>query len=290
MPHSPSTALVESFFDAATACASHVIVDPVTRRCAVIDSVLDFDARSGRTSTPGAQRIVDWIEQHKLSVQWLLETHAHADHLSAAPWLQQRLGGTVGVGSRIREVQSAFNRLFNTPTLPDDGRPFGHLFEDGETFSIGNLQGRVMHTPGHTPACAALVVGDDVFVGDTLFMPDVGTARCDFPGGDAATLYRSMRRLLALPEYTRLHLCHDYPPPTRPACWTTTVAAQRASNIHVRDGIGEAEFVAMRQARDKTLAMPALMLPAVQVNMRAGELPEPEDNGVRYLKLPLDQF
>ena len=285
---------VESFFDAATGTASHLVLDPATRQCALVDSVLDFDHRSGRTATTGVERIAQRVRALDAQVQWILETHVHADHLSAAPWLRERLGGRIGIGARITEVQSLFGRLFNVgDDFARDGSQFDHLFEDGEAFSIGALTATAWHTPGHTPACMTYVVAAGAqtaaFVGDTLFMPDQGTARCDFPGGDAGTLYRSVRGVLArLPPQARLYLCHDYPPEGRDAQFACTVAAQREGNVHVRDGIGEAEFVAMRQGRDATLAMPTLLLPSVQVNMRAGHLPEPEANGVRYLKIPLD--
>jgi glyoxylase-like metal-dependent hydrolase (beta-lactamase superfamily II) len=281
-------ALVKSFFDPATYTATHVVSCTATKVAAIIDSVLDYDPKSGRTSTASADQVVAYVEAMGLRVDWHLETHAHADHLSAAPYLKRRLGGRIGIGARIREVQGVFKKVFNAADMRTDGRPFDHLFEDGETFRIGELEARVLHTPGHTPACVTYLVGDDAFVGDTLFMPDYGTARCDFPGGDARTLYRSIGKLLALPPQTRLHLCHDYLPGGRPAMWQTTVAEQRAANIHVREGIGEDEFVAMRTARDKTLDMPVLILPSVQVNVRAGELPPPEDNGTRYLKIPLN--
>lgn len=281
-------ARITTFFDDATSTATHVIVDPATRAAAIVDSVLDFDPKSGRITTHGAERVLEFVRQEGLAVQWHLETHAHADHLSAAPWLQQRLGGRIGIGAGIREVQGVFKRLFNEPDMATDGRPFDHLFEDGERFSIGSLEARVIATPGHTPACVTYVVGDDAFIGDTLFMPDYGSARCDFPGGDATTLYRSVRKLLALPGHTRLHLCHDYPPEGRAPAWVSTVAEQRARNVHVHDGIDEAGFVAMRKARDATLAAPRLLLPSLQVNVRAGHLPPPEDNGRRYLKLPIE--
>jgi len=281
-------ALVQSFFDPATFTATHIVSCPTTRAAAVIDSVLDYDPKSGRTSAASADRVVAHVEAAGLNVQWHLETHAHADHLSAAPYLRRRLGGRIAIGAHIRDVQAVFKQVFNAADMHTDGRPFEHLFEDGERFRIGALEAQVLHTPGHTPACVTYLVGDDAFVGDTIFMPDFGTARCDFPGGDARTLYRSIGKLLALPPQTRLHLCHDYLPGGREPMWQTTVAAQRAANIHVREGIGEDEFVAMRTARDKTLAMPALILPAVQVNVRAGELPPPEGNGTRYLKIPLN--
>lgn len=284
---------IESFLDPATSTFSHLVLDPQTRQCALIDSVLDYDPKSGRTSTTSAERLARRVRELGAQVVWILETHVHADHLSAAPWLQTQLGGRIGIGSHITTVQQTFGRLFNAgPGFAHDGSQFDHLFGDDERFSIGSLQWRALHTPGHTPACMTYVVesGSETvaFVGDTLFMPDYGTARCDFPGGDAATLYRSIRQVLALPPQTRLYLCHDYPPDGRPAQHVSTVAEQRSGNVHVHDGISEAEFVAMRQARDATLAMPVLMLPSVQVNMRAGRLPPPEDNGVRYLKIPLD--
>jgi glyoxylase-like metal-dependent hydrolase (beta-lactamase superfamily II) len=255
---------------------------------AVVDSVLDYDPKSGRTSTASAERVLDLVRAENLQVQWHLETHAHADHLSAAPWLRQRLGGRIAIGAHIRDVQTVFRKLFNAPWIPTDGTPFDALFEDGQVFEVGRLPVRVMHTPGHTPACVTYVVGEHAFVGDTLFMPDYGTARCDFPGGDARTLYRSIRRVLELPPSTRLHLCHDYLPGGREARWETTVAEERAANVHVREEVTEDAFVAMRTARDRTLGMPVLMLPAVQVNVCAGELPPPEANGTRYLKIPLD--
>ncbi len=281
-------ALVRSFFDPATYTATHVVSCPATKAAAIIDSVLDYDPKAGRTSTASADRVIEHVEATGLRVEWHLETHAHADHLSAAPYLKRRLGGRIGIGAHIRDVQGVFKKVFNAADMHTDGRPFDHLFEDGEVFRIGELEARVLHTPGHTPACVSYLVGDDAFVGDTLFMPDYGTARCDFPGGDARVLYRSIGKLLALPPQTRLHLCHDYLPGGREPRWLSTVAEQRAANIHLRAGIGEDEFVAMRTARDRTLEMPVLLLPAVQVNVRAGELPPPEDNGTRYLKIPLD--
>ena len=279
---------IQSFFDPDTFTVTHVVSDPVLKRAAVIDSVLDYDPKSGRTSHASADRVVAYVKGAGLSVDWLLETHAHADHLSAAPYLQAQLGGRMGIGRHICEVQGVFKKIFNAKDLNTDGTQFDHLFEDGEHFKIGDLEVRVMHTPGHTPACLSYLVGDDAFVGDTLFMPDYGTARCDFPGGDAATLFQSIQKVLALPAQTRLHLCHDYPPDGREPTWETTVADQRAHNIHVQEGVTQAKFVALRQARDKTLAMPVLILPAVQVNVRAGHLPPPEDNGVTYLKIPVN--
>ncbi|MDO9600340.1 MAG: MBL fold metallo-hydrolase [Azoarcus sp.] len=283
-----NNAHIKSFFDPTTFTVSHVVSDPATGVAAILDSVLDFDPKAGRTSHESADRIVAHIREEGLRVEWLLETHAHADHLSAAPYLKETLGGKIGIGTHIREVQQVFKKVFNAKDMNTDGVEFDALFDDGQEFRIGELEVRVLHTPGHTPACLTYVIGADAFVGDTLFMPDYGTARCDFPGGDAATLYRSIRKVLALPPDTRLHLCHDYPPDDRPPHWVTTVAAQRAHNIHIRDGVSEAEFVALRTNRDQTLAMPTLILPAVQVNVRAGRLPPPEDNGVSYLKIPLN--
>ena len=284
---------VESFFDPATSTFSHLAWDPGSRQCAIVDSVLDYDPKSGRTNTDSADRLIARVRELGLGVQWLLETHAHADHLSAAPYLQKMVGGRIAIGRHIVEVQQIFGKLFNAgPSFRDDGSDFDHLFDDEEIFEIGDVPVRVMHTPGHTPACVSYLVLDGdapfAFVGDTIFMPGYGTARCDFPGGDAATLYRSIRKLLRLPSNTRLFLCHDYPAPGAEPRGLTTVAEQRAGNVHVREGIAEADFVAMRRARDATLAMPVLLLPAIQVNMRAGHLPPPEDNGVRYLKIPLD--
>jgi glyoxylase-like metal-dependent hydrolase (beta-lactamase superfamily II) len=287
-----STATIRSFFDEATSTVTHVIADLPARRAAIVDSVLDYDPRSGRTSTASAAAVVAWVREHGLTVDWLLETHAHADHLSAAPWLQQQLGGRIAIGAHILDVQKVFRDVFNDPGIATDGSPFDHLFADGDRFVIGTLEVEVLHTPGHTPACVSYAVhgadGLDVFIGDTLFMPDYGSARCDFPGGDAATLHASVRRLLALPPDTRLHLCHDYPPEARAPQWVTTVAEQRRANIHLHDGIGADEFVAMRHARDATLAMPTLLLPSIQVNVRAGHLPAPDDNGRSYLKIPLN--
>ena len=279
---------IESFFDLATATVTHLVFDPVSHGAAVIDSVLDYDPKSGRTSHTSADRVLDYIRQRGLQLQWLLETHAHADHLSAAPYLKERLGGKVAIGRQICEVQTVFRRIFNDKDLDTEGRDFDQLLDDGDVIHVGELPLHVMHTPGHTPACNTFVIGRDAFVGDTLFMPDYGSARCDFPGGDAAMLYRSIQRILALPDETRLHMCHDYPPAGRAPAWVSSVSAQRAGNIHVHEGVTEAEFVSMRSQRDKTLAMPLLILPAVQVNLRAGRLPTPEDNGVSYLKIPVN--
>ncbi|HPN05521.1 MAG TPA: MBL fold metallo-hydrolase [Hyphomonadaceae bacterium] len=283
---------IKTFFDHETFTASHVVIDPMSLSCAIIDSVLDFDPAAGRTSTRNADDIVAFVEGRGLTVQWILETHAHADHLSAAPYLKERLGGRIGIGEHIREVQVVFGQIFNeSATFARDGSQFDHQFVDGEVFGIGRLEVRVMHTPGHTPACVTFVVGDAAFVGDTLFMPDYGTARADFPGGDARVLFRSIRKVLSLAPETRLFLCHDYKAPGREAfLWETTVAAERAGNVHVHDGVTEDAFVAMRRARDAQLGMPRLILPSIQVNMRAGELPPPEENGQRYLKIPLNML
>lgn len=280
---------VHGLFDEATWTVTYVVHNGPGTPAALIDSVLDYDPRSGRTRTASADRVIDYVQANDLKVEWILETHAHADHLSAAPYLKKKLGGRIGIGGRITQVQQVFKGIFNLePEFRLDGSQFDHLFADGERFAIGDLQAEVLAVPGHTPACAAYHVGDAVFVGDTLFMPDVGTARCDFPGGDAKTLYASTRKLLSLPDPTRLFMCHDYPPTDRPVAFESTVAEQRAKNIHVHDGVTEAQFVAMRTARDATLDMPTLILPAVQVNIRAGELPPPEANGVRYLKIPVN--
>ncbi|GAA0315123.1 MBL fold metallo-hydrolase [Sphingomonas oligophenolica] len=282
--------MVKTFFDEATFTASHVVHDPATGAAAVIDSVLDYDPASGRTSHRSADAIVRHVEEHGLKLQWLLETHAHADHLSAAPYLKEKLGGMIAIGRDITRVQEVFGDIFNAGDgFPRDGSQFDRLFDDGESFALGSITAMVLHVPGHTPADLAYVIGDAVFPGDTIFMPDFGTARADFPGGDAHQLYRSIRRLLSLPREARLYLCHDYKAPGRDSyVWETTVGAERDQNVHVHDGIGEAAFVTMRTARDAALDMPRLILPSVQVNMRAGRLPEPEANGVRYLKIPID--
>lgn len=282
-------AAVQSFFDPATWTVSYVVYEKEGSACAIIDSVLDYDAKSGRTRTTSADKLVEFVQQKQLRVDWILETHAHADHLSAAHYLRRTLGGKIAIGAAITDVQNVFKGIFNLePGFRPDGHQFDHLLRDGETFAIGALTAEALSVPGHTPACMAFRVGDAVFVGDTLFMPDVGTARCDFPGGDAHVLYRSMRRLLDLSAETRLFMCHDYPPEGRLPMWETTVAEQRAGNIHVHDGVSEDDFVRMRTARDATLEMPVLILPSVQVNIRAGEMPPPEDNGVSYLKIPLN--
>lgn len=280
---------IQAFYDTVTGTVSYVLSDSVSRMAAVIDPVLDYDPQSARTDTASAQKILDYVQAEHLTVQWILETHAHADHLSAAAWLRQQTGGRIAIGSAIRQVQNVFKTLYNLDaTFAADGSQFDHLFDDGEIFQIGTLQATALLVPGHTPADMAYLVGDAVFMGDTLFMPDLGTARTDFPGGDAHRLYQSIQRLLALSPETRLFACHDYPPGTRAPAWESTVAQQKAHNIHVHDGITEAQFVTLRQARDATLAAPALILPALQVNIRAGQLPKPEDNGVAYLKIPLN--
>ncbi|AOF83859.1 metallo-beta-lactamase superfamily protein [Methyloversatilis sp. RAC08] len=286
---SSSSMQIEAFFDEATSTVSYIVLDRSTQACAIVDSVLDYDPKAGRTSTQSADRLIARVRELGARLDWILETHVHADHLSAAPHLRAQLGGQLGIGSHIVTVQKVFGSLFNAgDDFARDGRQFDRLFADGDSFTIGSLTARALHTPGHTPACMSYVIEDAVFVGDTLFMPDYGTARCDFPGGDARTLYRSVRRLLSLPPQTRLFMCHDYPPGGRAPAWESTVEEQRVHNIHVHDGIAEDDFVAMRTARDATLDMPVLILPSVQVNMRAGHLPEPEDNGMRYLKIPLN--
>lgn len=290
-----NTMNIEGFFDEATSTISYIVLDSESMRCAVIDSVLDYDPKAGRTATRGADRLIARIRELGATLEWILETHVHADHLSAAPYLQAQLGGKLAIGGHITTVQKVFGKLFNAGTdFARDGSQFNRLFDDGESFSIGTLECRATHTPGHTPACMTYIVSDATesaaFVGDTLFMPDYGTARCDFPGGDARTLYRSIRKVLSLPPQTRLYLCHDYRPGGRELAYVTTVAEQRASNVHVRDGISEDEFASMRNERDATLEMPVLILPSVQVNMRAGELPPAEGNGVRYIKIPLNQL
>ena len=285
--HRPSIA---GFFDEATNTVSYVVHDPATKEAAIIDSVLDFEAASGRTSNGSADLIIEYITSNNLKVIWLIETHAHADHISAAPYLQDKLGGKLAIGREIIRVQEVFGKLFNAGTdFERDGSQFDKLFDDGETFQIGELEGIALHVPGHTPADMAFIIGDAAFVGDTIFMPDFGTARADFPGGDAHQLFRSIRRLLSLPDETRLFLCHDYKAPGRDDyAWETTVKQQREENVHVKDGVTEEDFVAMRTSRDKTLAMPTLIMPSVQVNIRGGRLPEPEDNGVSYIKIPVN--
>ena len=284
---------VEGFFDPATNTVSYLVLDPASRRCALVDSVLDYDPKSGRTSTHSADRLIARVAELDAQVEWILETHVHADHLTAAPYLKKQVGGKIGIGANITAVQQVFGVLFNAGSdMARDGSQFDHLFANDEQFSIGRLQCRALHTPGHTPACMTYAVSNShqraAFVGDTLFMPDYGTARCDFPGGDARTLFRSINKVLSLPEDTVLYMCHDYQPGGREVQFVSTVADERAHNVHVRNGISEEEFVAMRTRRDATLDMPTLLLPSVQVNMRAGHLPEPEANGTRYLKIPLN--
>lgn len=284
-------AIVKGFHDPATGTVSYVVYDAPGGSAAVVDPVLDFDPKSGRTRTTSADRIVACVREERLTVRLILETHAHADHLSASQYLKDTLGGAIAIGQRICAVQETFRDIFNLGAdFPVDGSQFDRLLAGDETFEVGRLTGRVLPVPGHTPADVAYLIGDALFVGDTMFMPDVGTARCDFPGGDCRELYGSIRKLLALPPQTRMFVCHDYPPAGREVQWETTVAAQRAGNIHVRDGVDEEAFVEMRTARDRTLAMPVLILPAIQVNIRAGHLPPPEDNGVVYLKLPVNRL
>lgn len=283
--------LVHGFFDPDTWTVTYVVQEPAGQACAIIDSVLDFDPKSGRTRTTSADKVVEFVRSQGLQVHWILETHAHADHLSAAPYLKAQLGGKTAMGAHITAVQKVFKGIFNLgPDFAVDGRQFDHLLSDGETLPLGSLGIRIVSVPGHTPACVAYQVGDAVLVGDTLFMPDVGSARCDFPGGDAKALYASAQKILSLPPETRLFMCHDYPPDGRAVQFETTVAAQRAHNIHLNDSISEAAFVQLRSARDATLAMPVLMLQAVQINIRAGEMPPAEDNGVAYLKIPLNSL
>ena len=281
---------IAGFFDEATNTVSYVVHDPESMKAAIIDSVLDYEAASGRTSNGSADRIIEYVTSNKLQITWLIETHAHADHISAAPYLQEKLGGKLAIGRDIVRVQDVFGKLFNAGTdFERDGSQFDRLFEDGDTFTLGTIEAIALHVPGHTPADMAFIIGDAAFVGDTIFMPDFGTARADFPGGDARQLYRSIRRLLSLPDDTRLFLCHDYKAPGRDQyAWETTVAQQRAGNIHVKDGIDEDAFVEMRTSRDKTLAMPKLIMPSVQINIRGGRLPEPEANGVSYIKIPVN--
>ncbi|MBJ7266734.1 MBL fold metallo-hydrolase [Idiomarina abyssalis] len=285
-------ALVKHFFDEPTNTYSYVVRDPNSEHCAIIDSVLDFDYASGRTDTRSAESILKYIADNKLIVDWILETHVHADHLSAAPYLQEKTGAKLGIGEHIKTVQDTFGKAFNAGTeFARDGSQFDRLFADGDNFNIGQLKAHVLHTPGHTPACLTYVIGDAAFVGDTLFMPDYGTARCDFPGGDAKTLYRSIQKVFELPDKTRLYMCHDYKAPDRNHyAFETTVGEEKKNNIHVGAGKTEDDFVKMRTERDATLNMPRLILPSVQVNMRAGQLPPAEDNNQRYLKIPLNLF
>lgn len=281
--------LTQAFFDPATWTVTYVVSNNATRHAAIIDPVLDYDFKFGQTSTTSADQILAYLKAKDLKVDWILETHAHADHLSGAHYLKEQVGGRIAIGENIRAVQSTFKAVFNLGTdFPTDGRQFDHLFKDGEVFKIGDIEAVAMLVPGHTPADMAYRMEDAIFVGDTLFMPDVGTARADFPGGDAHVLYRSIKKVLDLPPETQIFVCHDYPPPTRAAQWQTTVAEQRAKNIHVHDGVTQAQFVAMRAARDATLEMPTLIIPSIQINVRAGEMPAPEANGIRYLKVPFN--
>ncbi|MGI9350593.1 MAG: MBL fold metallo-hydrolase [Rhizobiaceae bacterium] len=284
--------IVKAFFDEATNTVTYVVREPDGDQCAVIDPVLHYDPKSGRTDTESADQIVQFIKDNGLKVDWLIETHAHADHLSGAPNIRDKVGGKIGIGEHITDVQKIFKDVFNVERqFHPDGSQFDHLFKDGEEFSIGAMAGKTMHTPGHTLACMTYIVGDAAFVGDTMFMPDYGTARADFPGGDARTMYRSIQKILELPDETRLFMCHDYKAPGRDEyAWETTVAEERAANVHVREGISEDDFVKMRTDRDSTLDMPTLILPSVQVNIRAGEMPPEEDNGVSYLKIPVNQL
>jgi glyoxylase-like metal-dependent hydrolase (beta-lactamase superfamily II) len=283
---------VKTFFDPDTYTCTHLVIDGRSARCAIIDPVLDYAPNSGRTSTRSADRVIDAVRGEQLTVEWILETHVHADHLSAAPYLQAELGGRIGIGFNVTRIQQTFGEVFNAgPGFATDGSQFDVLLGENEAFEVGAIGARALYTPGHTPACMSYLIGDALFIGDTLFMPDYGTARCDFPGGDAAQLYRSIQKLFSLPDETRMFMCHDYLPKGRDEyAWETTVGEQRRDNIHVHEGVGEAEFVAMRTGRDQMLDMPRLILPSVQVNMRGGRLPEPESNGTRYLKLPLDAF
>lgn len=280
---------VKAFFDEATFTVSYVVSDPASGRAAIIDPVLDFDPASGRTSTASADKVVVFVKENKLTIDWILETHVHADHISGAPFLKEQLGGQTAIGRGVTAVQSTFKSVFNLSDLAADGSQFDHLFDDGDTFDIGSIRARVTATPGHTPACVTYVIGNTAFVGDTLFMPDFGTARTDFPGGSAAQLYRSIQKIFALPDDTRLFMCHDYKAPGRDEfAWETTVAAQRDGNIHINKGVSEQAFVDTREGRDRQLGMPKLLLPAIQVNIRAGRLPDPENNDIHYLKIPIN--
>ncbi|WP_169739538.1 MBL fold metallo-hydrolase [Thioclava pacifica] len=281
---------VKAFFDTATFTVSYVVKDPGSKACAVVDSVLDFDYSSGRTDTKSADEVIAYVQEQGLEVEWILESHVHADHLSAAPYIQERVGGKIGIGDRIQVVQDTFGKIFNEGTeFQRDGSQFDKLFQEGDTFSVGALEGKVLHTPGHTPACLTYVIGDAAFVGDTLFMPDFGTARCDFPGGSAETLYASIQKILTLPDETRIFVGHDYKAPGRDEyAWETSVAEEKARNIHIGGGKSEQEFVKMRTERDATLAMPKLIIPSLQVNMRAGQMPPKDEKGNTYLKVPVN--
>jgi glyoxylase-like metal-dependent hydrolase (beta-lactamase superfamily II) len=281
--------IVKGFFDPATWTVTYVVYEKPGSPCLIIDSVLDYDHKSGRTKTSSADKLIEFVKEHHLKTEWILETHAHADHISAAPYLKSQLGGKIAIGDHISIVQGVFKKVFNLEeSFATDGSQFDYLIKDGEAIAFGNLSFKSLFVPGHTPACMAYQVGDAVFVGDTMFMPDVGTARCDFPGGDAHTLYQSMKKILSLPPETRLFMCHDYPPNDRPAAFETTVAEQKMSNIHMHDGITEEQFIEMRNQRDAGLEMPVLILPSVQVNIRGGKMPPKEDNGISYLKIPIN--
>ena len=280
---------VTAFFDPATYTVSYVVADPETKRCAIIDPVLDYEASSGRTGTASADKVLAFVRERNLQPGWILETHVHADHLSGAPYIKDKIGGETGIGEHVMAVQEVFKKVFNLKDLETDGRQFDRLFMHDDLFTIGNIEGRVLHTPGHTPACVSYVIGDAVFVGDTLFMPDFGTARTDFPGGSAVALYDSIQSIFSLPDDTRMFMCHDYKASGREEyAWESSVAEQRADNVHIKDGVTKSDFVAMREGRDKQLGMPTLILPSIQVNVRAGALPPAEDNDIRYLKIPID--
>ncbi len=282
---------VTGFFDKASSTISYVVKDPQSSSCAIVDPVLDFDYSSGRTNTTSADLIIAHIKSRSLQLEWILESHVHADHLSSAPYIKEQLGGKMGISEHILIVQDVFGKVFNEGCeFQRNGSQFDHLFKDGDAYNIGSIAGFAMHTPGHTPACLTHVIGDSAFVGDTLFMPDSGTARADFPGGDAHDLYRSVKKILSLPESMRLFMCHDYAPDNREARWQTTIAEEKAHNIHINDGVSESDFVGMRHARDKTLGKPRLIIPSLQVNMRAGRLPEQESNGTHYLKVPINKL
>ncbi|MBO6688809.1 MAG: MBL fold metallo-hydrolase [Henriciella sp.] len=281
---------VTGFFDEATYTISYVVADPETKHCAIVDSLLDYDQASGRTKTVSADKLVEFVRQNGLTCEWIIDTHVHADHLTAAPYIREQLGGKTAIGDQIPVVQRVFGDIFNEgQSFHTDGSQFDHLFKPGESYRVGNIEARALATPGHTPACMTHLIGDAMFVGDTIFMPDFGSARCDFPGGDAGTLYDSIQMLFDFPDDTRMFLCHDYKAPGRDAyVWETTIGEQKRSNIHVKDGTSREDFIKMRTERDATLAMPKLILPSVQVNMRAGDMPPPEDNGVRYMKVPIN--
>ena len=282
---------IQGFFDELTSTISYVVHDIIEKKCAVIDSVLDFDYSSGDIDYINADKIISYIDQNKLNLEWLIETHVHADHLSASPYIQKKLGGKIGISEKISDIQNIFGKTFNAGTeFQRDGSQFDVLFKDNDEYKIGNINCKVIHTPGHTPACTAHIIGDSIFVGDTLFMPDLGSARADFPGGDARQLYRSIQKILSYPDHTKIFICHDYPPSSREVKWSTTIGEQKKNNIHVKTSVPEDEFVKIREARDKTLNMPKLIIPSIQVNMRAGNLPPPEDNGSVYIKVPINSI